>query len=151
VIGRDGMAGLVCLVGSLALLVMTRGLPQAALVPIGPAFYPRILLVVTAGLSAALVVSDLRNRQRAGVPAMRHRLVALTFVIFGIYVALLPPLGFRAATFLFVGVLQAVLDRPRGRRWALVLAVALGTTVVTYYAFEVYLSVLLPRGRLTGF
>lgn len=28
---------------------------------------------------------------------------------------------------------------------------ALATTVVTYYAFEVYLSVLLPRGRLTGF
>jgi hypothetical protein len=28
---------------------------------------------------------------------------------------------------------------------------AVGATVVTYYVFEVYLNVLLPRGRLTGF
>jgi hypothetical protein len=55
------------------------------------------------------------------------------------------------ATFLFVGGLQAALERPRGARWWRVLAIALVTTVATYYAFEGYLSVLLPRGRLTGF
>ncbi len=65
---------------------------------------------------------------------------------------LLPVLGYRVATLLFVGVLQAVLDPPRDRRgWALVAAVALGTSLVTYYVFERYLNVLLPRGRLTGF
>jgi hypothetical protein len=51
-----------------------------------------------------------------------------------------------------VGGLTAALDPPRGAaRWALVVAVALATTLVTYYVFEVRLSVLLPRGRLTGF
>jgi hypothetical protein len=150
-LGRDGLAGLVCLAGSLVLLAMTRGLPQPALVPIGPAFYPRIVLVITAALSLALIASDLVARRRPPPAPARYSLVLLTFVGAGAYVALLSPLGFRLATFLFVGVLQAVLEPPRGRRWALLLAVALVTSAATYYAFEVYLSVLLPRGWLTGF
>jgi putative tricarboxylic transport membrane protein len=164
VIGRDGIAGLVCLAGSLGLLMMLRGLPQPALVPVGPAFYPRILLGITAVLSATLVVADLVSRRRSagsvngGRPAgsplgyrTRYRLVLIAFAIFGAYVYLLPVAGYRVATFLFVGGLQIALEPPRGRRWLLVLAVALATMVVTYYAFERYLSVLLPRGRLTGF
>jgi hypothetical protein len=151
VIGRDGIAGLVCGAGSLLLLVMARGLPQPALVPIGPGFYPQILFAIAAGLSAALVVSDLTSRRRADVSPVPYRLVVITFAIFAAYVALLQPLGYRVATFLFVAGLAAALDPPRGRRWALVLTVALGTTLVTYYVFEGYLSVLLPRGRLTGF
>jgi len=151
VLGRDGIAGLVCLGGSLWFLALTRGLPQPALVPIGPAFYPRILLGVTVVLSAALVISDLLNRRRAAAAPARYRLVLLAFAIFAAYVALMPVLGYRVATFLFVGVLQATLEPPRGARWWLVLAVALLTTLVTYYVFERYLSVLLPRGRLTGF
>jgi len=152
VLSRDGVAGLVCLGGSLWFLALTRGLPTPALVPIGPAFYPRILLTITALLSAALVVSDLVRRRGAARPApVRYRLVILTFAIFGAYVAVLPSLGYRVATFLFVGGLQAALERPRGRRWGLVLAVAFVTTLATYYVFEGYLSVLLPRGRLSGF
>jgi len=151
-IGRDGVAGLVCLVGSLGLLVMTRGLPQSALVPIGPAFYPRILLSATAILSAILLVGDLLARRRTAIPPAHYRLVALTFGIFGLYVVMLPTLGYRVATFLFVGVLQVALEPPRrSGRWALAVVVAVLTSAVTYYMFEGYLSVLLPRGRLTGF
>lgn len=152
VLGRDSIAGLVCLGGSLLLLVQTRGLPHPALVPVGPAFYPRIVLTLTAILSAALVVSDLIRRRDAPRPAPVHyRLVVLTFAIFSAYVFLLPYLGYRLATFLFVGVLQATIELPRGHRWWLVLTVAFTTTLVTYYVFERYLSVLLPRGRWTGF
>jgi putative tricarboxylic transport membrane protein len=160
VIGRDGIAGLVCLAGALGLLVMLGGLPQPALVPVGPAFYPRILLGITAALSVVLVVSDLLNRRRPAASASagsapafrgRYRLVLLAFAIFSAYIYLLPVVGYRLATFLFVGGLQVALEPPRGMRWALVLAVALVTTVVTYYVFEGYLSVLLPRGRLSGF
>jgi len=152
VLSRDGVAGLVCLGGSLWFLALTWGLPHPALVPIGPAFYPRILLTITALLSAALFVAALVRRPGAARPApTRYGFVLLTFAIFGLYVAVLPSLGYRVATFLFVGVLQAALERPRGRRWGRVLAIALATTLVTYYVFEGYLSVLLPRGRLTGF
>lgn len=155
-LGRDGVAGLVCLAGSLWLVALTRGLPQPALVPIGPGFYPRIVLGITASLSALLVVSDLVARRRRtrgpGAPAVARsqRLVALAFAVFGAYVLLMPALGFRVATFLFVGSLQGVLERPSGRRWLLVLATAAATALLTHLVFESYLSVLLPRGRWTG-
>jgi hypothetical protein len=147
------VAGLACLAGSLFLLWTSRGLPQPALVPIGPAFYPRILLGVTAALSLALVVTDLARRT-APPPALKvdHRLVLVTFLVFTVYVFLLPVLGYRVATVLFVGTLQSALEPPRtARAWGLVAVMAVGATLVTYYVFEVYLNVLLPRGRLTGF
>jgi hypothetical protein len=152
-VSRDGVAGLVCLAGSLVLLWVSRALPQPALVPIGPAFYPRVLLVVTAGLSLALVADDLRrrHRRRPAPPPVNYRLVLTTFAIFIAYVALLPLLGYRIATFLFVAGLQASLHPPRGRRWLLPVSSGLATTIVTYYVFERYLSVLLPRGTWTAF
>ena len=155
-ISKDGIAGLVCLAGSLLLLWMSRGLPQPALVPIGPAYYPRLLLAATALLSAALVASDvLAQRRRAARPApppTSHRLVVLAFLIFAVYVLVMPALGYRLATLFFVGALQVALEPPRGaRRWALVLISALASTLITYGVFEGYLKVLLPRGRLTGF
>jgi hypothetical protein len=149
-VGRDALAGLVCCVGSLVLLAMTWGLPQPALVPVGPDFYPRILLTTSAVLGAALTLAGLRGGRAAPRPPVSHRLVVVTFAGFAGYVALLQPLGYRVATFLFVGGLAAALEPPRGRRWIVVLVVALATTLVTYYVFEGYLSVLLPRGRLTG-
>lgn len=162
-LGRDGVAGIICLGLSIALLVLTRGLPQSALVPIGPDFYPRIVLGIMAVLSVMLIAADALSHWKsrgggasadaaAAAGKRNYRLVAVTFVVFGGYVLLLPYLGFRLATFLFVIALQAVLGKPQGRRrWTIVIAAALATVVVTYLAFEVYLSVLLPRGRWTGF
>lgn len=150
-ISADGVVGLVVLAGALWLYWAAGDLPRPSLVPIGPGFYPRMLFVVTALLGAALLVSDLLAARRPAPAPGYYRLVLVTFVIFTGYVLALAPLGYRVATFLFVGVLQAVLEPPRGRRWLLVPAVALATTAITYYVFEGYLSVLLPRGRLTGF
>lgn len=158
-LGRDGGVGLVCLTVSLVLLALTRGLPEASLlVPVGPGFYPRIVLGITALFSALLIVNDFISRRRGAVAArpaqqaVNHALVLLTFSVCGIYVATLPYLGFRISTFMFVAAMQALLDPPRDRRrWLLVAAVAVATTVATYYVFEAYLLVLLPRGRWTDF
>lgn len=160
-LGRDGIAGLVCLGLSIILLVLTRGLPQSALVPIGPDFYPRIVLGIMAVLSVMLIAADVLSRWRsrgavtapaAAAEERNYRLVTVTFAVFAVYVLLLPFLGFRIATFLFVAALQAVLEKPQGwRRWTVVITAAAATVIVTYLAFEVYLSVLLPRGRWTGF
>lgn len=154
--GRDGIVGLICLTASLVLLALTRGLPGASLlVPVGPGFYPRIVLGITAVFSVLLVFNDYMSRRRSRAPAppppaANHGLVLLTFTVVGIYVAALPFFGYRIATFVFVIALQTLLEPPRsGRRWLLVLAVALATAATTYIAFEHYLSVLLPRGRWT--
>lgn len=159
-LGRDGVAGLACLAGSLGLLALTRGLPQPALVPVGPAFYPRIVLVVTALLSVTLILADVlarRSGARAGArpaaaaaPPRNTRLVAATFGIFAGYVLLLPLLGFRIASTLFLLAMQAALDPAPRRHWLRIVLVAGLTAWLSHLVFEGYLSVLLPRGRWTG-
>lgn len=158
-LSRDSISGLVCLAISLFLLFLTIGLPPATMVPIGPAFYPRVVLSLTAALSLMLIVMDVRAlraaRTAATLPSAttspasvpNYRLVLATFVLFGLYIALLPGLGFRIATFLFVLVLQLTLEWPKTPlRWLLALAVAVGTSAICHFVFEDYLQVLLPRG-----
>ncbi|HET7635364.1 MAG TPA: tripartite tricarboxylate transporter TctB family protein [Burkholderiales bacterium] len=165
-LSRSGIAGLVCLAISIWLLFLTRGLPPPIMVPIGPAFYPRVVLSFMALCSALLVVMDLvAFRRRRAVASTEqsatarkpaaarpnYSLVIATFVEFFVYILLLPGLGFRIATTVFVFALQITLEQPRSwKRWLLTVLVAIGTTVVCYIAFERYLLILLPRGDWTG-
>lgn len=156
-LGRDGIVGLVLFAISLGLFIQSFSLPHLPIVPVGPGFYPRIVLAFMALASAALVVQDLA-RSRAPAPAAasaprrNYRLVAVAFAIVAAYVVLLPPLGFRLATALFVAALQVAIALPRSARgWAVLAAVAVGTAAATYLVFEKYLLVLLPRGGWTGF
>jgi hypothetical protein len=151
-LSRVGWAGLAALVASLVLFALTLGLKQNPLVPIGPGFYPRIVLGLGAVLAILLIFFDLRSAKPSAPSAANYALVVLVFVVFGIYIGLMPWIGFRASTFLFVAALQSLLEPPKGfRGWLGVLATALITTAATYILFERYLSVLLPRGRWTGF
>jgi hypothetical protein len=103
-------------------------------------------------------VQDLfaRRAEPADVPASApprrvYGLVALSFIIVALYLVLLPLLGYRIATVLFVAALQATLEKPTTwRQWAVLAAIAIGTSAVTYLVFERYLSVLLPRGSWTN-
>jgi hypothetical protein len=157
-LGRDSVAGLIFLAVSLALVVQSFGLPQLALVPVGPGFYPRIVLIFMAVTSAVLVVQGLLARRAgvADVPAPAHPQraygpVALSFAIIAVYIVLLPLLGYRVATVLFVAALQTALERPTtSRQWAVLAAIAICTSAVTYLVFERYLTVLLPRGSWTN-
>ncbi|HET7547765.1 MAG TPA: tripartite tricarboxylate transporter TctB family protein [Usitatibacter sp.] len=159
--GRDTIAGLVILVVSLALLGLTFEIHSNPLVPVSPAFYPRLVLGSTAFLSFLMIVFDVAARRRApqaAAPAKarpakpRYDMVAVMFAIFTVYVVLLPYLGFRIATVAFLAVMQYAMARPRTRRaWIVLALVASIATAVTYYMFEGYLQVLLPRGRWTDF
>jgi hypothetical protein len=149
------MAGLVCLGVSLWLLALSASLPRPALVPIGPGFYPRVVLGVTAALAALLVGSDwLAQRRRPPAPGRQApgnvRLVWTTFALFGAYVVLLPLLGYRVATAAFVAALQVALEAGRRRPWLRIGLVAVATAALTHLVFEGYLSVLLPRSRWLG-
>lgn len=154
--GRDGYSGIAILAVSLGLLAGTLSIEGNALVPVSPALYPRIMLGVTAVLAAALVAIDVAAHRmgralpgKGGWRSANHGLVLLEFAIFTAYAAALPYIGFRIATFAFLVAMQASLDHPRdARRWALVVAVALGATAVVYVVFDMYLQVLLPRGSL---
>lgn len=166
-LSRDGIAALVILAASVVLFVLTLGLKTSAMVPIGPGFYPRIVLGITAFFSLLLLVSDLLTQRRApapvaavdaaaaadaGVDRPNFTLVALNFALFGAYAMLLPGLGFRIATLLYVACANALLAPPQGMRgWVRVLALAAGTAFIGHFVFESQLSVLLPRGRWTGY
>jgi len=155
---QNGVAGLICLALSIFLLFLSRGLPQSSFVPVGPDFYPRIVLVIMAVFSVLLIISDLWPKAKTDASTIaptpeRHnyRLVGVTYAIFTGYVVLLPLVGYRVATFIFVAALQPVLAPPRGAKgWSLVLISAVASAFVTYVVFNDYLSVRLPRGHWTG-
>lgn len=160
-LSRDGWAGLAVAAGSLLLFALTLGLKDSPLVPIGPGFYPRIVLGLAAALGLWLVATDvLRSRRSrpAAPPGPRPAqpvnlvAVALQFALFGAYAVLLPFLGFRIGTFVYVAAANALMEPPRaGRGWARAVLVGLATSAATWLVFERYLLVLLPRGTWTGF
>jgi hypothetical protein len=160
-LGRDGIAGLIGLATSLFLLPFSFGLPKLPIVPIGPGFYPALVLGFMALTSLVLVLQDVVAQRRArpvqvpepaaAQPKRNYGLVLASFVTVALYIAVLPLLGFRIATVLFVAAFQIVLERPTTlRQWAIQLVIAVGTAAVTYLVFERYLSVILPRGSWTG-
>ncbi len=158
-LGRDGIAGLVGLTVSLVLLPLSFGLPKLPIVPIGPGFYPAIVLVFMAVTSGVLVIQDIVARRQAASasaeegpaqPKRAYGLVAAAFAVVTAYIVLLPYLGFRIGTALFVATFQFVLERPATPyKWAVLIVIAIATSLVTFLVFDTYLSVLLPRGRWT--
>ena len=153
---RDGYAGLAVLAASLALFALTLDLKDNPMVPVGPGFYPRIVLGLTVLLSLGLVVSDLLRRKSNTTEApkkkLNYPLVAMSFGVFALYCIALPGLGFRLATFAYVLASSALLAPPRGLKgWAGTLFLGVATAFLTWLVFERYLSVLLPRGRWTDF
>jgi len=152
-LSRDGYGGLAVLAASLLLFYATLGLHDNPLVPIGPGFYPRIVLGVTAFFALLLVLTDLftAKKPRAASTA-RYSVVVAMFATFGLYAGALPYLGFRISTLLYIAVVNWLLEPPRAvKGWFRVAAVALIATVLVYVIFERYLLVLLPRGRWTNF
>jgi hypothetical protein len=155
-LSRDVIAGLVCLAITLVLFADTFGLPQLPIVPVGPGFFPRIVLVLTGAACLVLVYQGLTAPAVAPAgeaerrPNRNNGLVAASFAIIAAYIALLPYLGFRIGTALFVAGFQWALERPSTpRQWAVLAALAVLSSAITYLVFDQYLMVLLPRGLWT--
>jgi hypothetical protein len=129
--------------------------PVPPFVPYGPSFYPRVTLVVLAGLAVWLIAETWSQgsavaaaaAKRTG-PAPDYRRVVLGFALFLGYVGGLSILGFLAATFLFVLGMSWALGPRRLAELPKLLALALGTAAGTFLLFEKYLHVFLPRGCL---
>lgn len=122
-------------------------------VPIGPAFYPRVILIFLAGLAVWLIVEDLlkkrapaREAKKPTAPSPNYRRVLLGFIVFLGYVAGLSIIGYLTATFLFVLGLSWAIGPRNIREMPKLIAIAIGTALVTFLIFEKYLYVFLPRG-----
>lgn len=150
---RDAAVGGLLALLSVFLLWETREIPHPPFIPLGPAFYPRVLLSVFLLLSLALLVSGLRAGRQARrwewrAWFARYRVILGSFLLFGLYTLAMPTLGYPLSTGLFTAAMQWLLGRRGLRRLPGVLAVALATAVGTYVVFQLYLHVLLPRGTL---
>lgn len=124
-------------------------------VPIGPSFYPRIILILLAGLAVWLIVeasfrkeAPAKEAKKGTGPAPDYRKVCIGFLIFLGYVVALSLLGYLTATLLFVLGLSWMIGPRNVRDLPKLVAVAIGTTLATYLIFEKYLYVFLPRGFL---
>jgi putative tricarboxylic transport membrane protein len=141
---------------SCAFLYWQAGLVSAPpFVPIGPAFYPRVVLVLLAGLAVWLIAEDLlrgrAQKPKAAKPAgsaPNYRKVLLGFFVFLAYVAGLSIIGYLAATFLFVLGLSWSIGPRNVRELPKLVVIAGGAALATYLIFEKYLYVFLPRGLL---
>ncbi|MDA0983310.1 MAG: hypothetical protein O3A06_09820 [Proteobacteria bacterium] len=67
-LSRDGWGGLAVAAASLLLFGLTLGLKDNPMVPIGPGFYPRIVLGLTAVLGITLLVLDLLRSRNLWPP-----------------------------------------------------------------------------------
>ena len=129
--------------------------PVPPFVPYGPAFYPRVVLILLAAFALWLVVESVirpggvastRPTAKAVAERPNYRLVAICFVVLGGYVAGLSVFGYFGSTFVFVLGLGWLMGPRRGRELPKLTFIAAGTTLVTYLVFEKYLHVFLPRG-----
>ena len=148
---RDGWIGVGLLFFCGWLYANLDRIPANPLVPIGPAFYPRLLLLLIFALSLTLVLRDFiahrEKKERApfGDWLKEHQSVLLSFCFFFLYVLLLPKLGFLFATIFFVSSLQWVLGQTVLQRLPGSLLIGITTAVITFWVFEKYLYVFLPR------
>lgn len=158
---KDGIVGLLLLLMSGWVFLQTREIPHPPFTPLGPAFYPRVLLALLGLLSLFLIASDLtKGWRRRGVPEeervpmplkawiVHSSPVLACFTTTFAYVVLLPILGYPLSTGLFVASLFGLLGPKRLKQVPLALLTGVATAALTYWIFEVYLRTLLPRGIL---
>ncbi len=124
---------------------------------INSATMPRIWAGCMLLLSCALILRSLRSgrrsgrkEQRRGSPAAwcrEHAAVLLTFAALAAYAALMVPLGFMAASTLYISAQIMILQGSR-RHWFSALLIAVICSAASYFIFVRGLAVLLPAGWL---
>ncbi|MDQ7727704.1 tripartite tricarboxylate transporter TctB family protein [Halomonas sp. SpR8] len=127
--------------------------PPTSWQPYGSALFPRILLVVIGVLSLMILVRSLLVKvpERVGAQQLikewfqsRHTIVAL-FLLFGLYAALLPLVGYITATIGFlVASLALLMGTNTRRKWIINLTLSFTLTLVIFVVFRYGLNVWLP-------
>jgi hypothetical protein len=152
----DTIIGVILLTLITTLFVMSFGLPPAPYGTMGPALFPRFILIALFPLCAALfwkgLIRDLRHRpdpQRAFAAWFSdYRNVLASYILFFLFALALPWAGYLATGFFFLFFMQLALG-PKG--WGKVpqfLAVTIAVLTVLYLIFRVMLLVLLPEGEI---
>ena len=153
---RDVANSLILLVFCGLAFFLTTQIEEQAYGVTGASFFPKIVISLLAFLALCyLVTSVARARkdptegrnQTLGGRIRDNRKVLLTFVVFGIYVAALPYLGYLLSSAAFL-LASHLLISSRKTKMAIVVPAVVVVTLLLFLVFENGLSVFLPRGVL---
>jgi hypothetical protein len=137
-----------------ALSTQVRRPTFAAFESLGAESFPRLVVVLLALLSVALVIRGSGPVLRPVGPADlriwwdRYRIPVIALGLFLVYANLVSPIGWYAATATYLVVMQLVLNPRMGRALVYVLA---GSVIFTYalgQVFERFLHIVLPKALL---
>lgn len=127
--------------------------PPTSWQPYGSALFPRILLVVIGSFSLLILVRSLLVKvpERAGAKQLvaewfkSRRTIFALFLLFGLYAALLPAVGYIATTMGFlVASLALLMGIDTRRKWIINLTLSFTLTLVIFVVFRYGLNVWLP-------
>ncbi|EHA15805.1 tripartite tricarboxylate transporter TctB family protein [Halomonas sp. HAL1] len=127
--------------------------PPTSWQPYGSALFPRILLVVIGVFSLLILVRSLLVKvpERAGAKQLigewfqSRRTILALFLLFGLYAALLPVVGYIAATIGFlVASLALLMGINTRRKWMINLTLSFTLAIVIFVVFRYGLNVWLP-------
>ena len=156
-LNRDSIAALCLIMASGGLMLASFEIREPDYGVLSPAAWPRFIIVILGVLSVMYLLQSLRlpaaEPTRAPFRTIGEffhywRNVFAVFIVFALYLLVLPFVGMLIGNILFSFVLLTVLGG--WRPIILHLLVALGTSGGMWLLFTYALEVFLPRGSLTG-
>jgi len=160
-LGGDAVIGLIIVVMSLLLLYNTTGISTPPIVPLGPAFYPQILLALLFIMGMILFISCILKGRSSGDKKsekkkvlederwlIRYKKIIWGFVFFGLYILFIPIIGFYISTAMVLVILQGILGYREFKQLPLFFLISIMTTISIYFVFEKYLMIVFPKGLL---
>jgi putative tricarboxylic transport membrane protein len=150
---RDRALALAVLLGTLVLAIDSRGIPApSSWQTYGSALMPQILLAVLGVLGAALLIKSFLPGAVNGPPVVpellgfvqRNKHILVLFILFGIYVFVLPLVGYLWATGGFLLAALALLYVRTVRRALAAIALAIVVSALIYAIFHYGLRIRLP-------
>lgn len=153
-IRSDTVIGAILVTLVAVLLAMTFYLPSAPYGTMGPALFPRTLLIVLLPLCLVLFLKglfqDLREQREALRPFSewleQYRNVLVSYVLFFFFALALPYAGYLITGLLFLFLMQLALGPKTWRNTLLYLLVTIGVLAFLFILFRCLLLVFLPQG-----
>ena len=139
-----------------AMFMETYGLPKAPYGTMGPALFPRLLLIGLFPLSLVLffkgLLQDIRERRPPGRPFRQwfdeYRNVLASYALFFFLALALPYAGYLISGFIFLFAMQLLLGPKSWGKVPQYLAVSVGVLAGLFLLFRWFLLVILPEGEI---
>ena len=146
------IVGILFLILSIIIFFQAGSLPDSSYEPLGPAGFPRIIVLAMGILSIFLIIKKIKSIDFNQVNLnfknilIQYKLIFVTLINFLFYIIIMRFIGFRISTFIFVFLTQLLLGPRKEKKYLLIVSIALAISLGSYYFFQNYLGVIFPSG-----